>query len=230
MKILALSTAEQGASLAISDNGRLVCEEYWDAKLTHSKRLVSMVEHMIENRFGLSLEDIDLFAAARGPGSFTGLRIGISVIKGISYAVDKPSTGISSLDGIGYRFSYSSIPVCVMMDAKRQEVYSAVYKFKNGLLISKSTESVTNPEKVINKLPGPAIYAGSGSKAYKGLIKNNAKDPIIADELFDSISAGALIHSLLSSTDPVLTYGDRLVPSYIRKSDAELDFAEKQGC
>ncbi len=140
MKLLALSTAEQGSSLAIIDGDRLVCDEYWDAKQTHSKRLLTMVEQMIEKRSGLALADIDAFIAAKGPGSFTGLRIGISVIKGLAYATQKPAMGASSLDGIAFRFLHANMPVCVMMDAKRNEVYTALYSFENGNILFKPTK------------------------------------------------------------------------------------------
>ena len=125
LRILSLSTAEQGCSLSVFEHKKLICEEYWADKQTHSKRLTTMVENLLDNRAGFGLSKIDGFIAAKGPGSFTGLRIGISVIKGLAYAMSKPDAGVSSLDGIGYRFSNVSVPVCVMMDARRNEVYCA---------------------------------------------------------------------------------------------------------
>ena len=142
MRILSLSTAEQGCSIALFDNKNLICEEYWVDKQTHSKRLVAMVEHLLAHRAWFGLSEIDGFIAAKGPGSFTGLRIGISVIKGLAYALGRPDAGVSSLDGIAYRFASLSVPVCVMMDARRNEVYCAVYRFEQGLLVHKSDEKI----------------------------------------------------------------------------------------
>ena len=131
MQLLCLSTAEQGCSLAIIDGESPVCEEYWEVKMAHSTRLLTMIEHMLEKRAGMELSDIDAFVAARGPGSFTGLRIGISVIKGLAYAMGKPGLGVSSLDGIAFRFVHSQIPVCVMM---MQEGTKSIVQYINSIM------------------------------------------------------------------------------------------------
>jgi tRNA threonylcarbamoyladenosine biosynthesis protein TsaB len=227
MKLLSLSTAEQGCSLAIADGDALICEEFWTSKQTHSKRLVKMIEHMLENRAGWQLKDIDGFVAAKGPGSFTGLRIGISVIKGLSYAVEKSAFGVSSLDGVAFQFVCSSIPVCVMMDARRDEVYCAVYTFHNGKPLSKSNEMVLNPKDAIKMTNGSTLFAGSGSKVYKDLIEQEAEDCVFAPPFINFVNAIALIQSLYSKENFINDPENILTPSYIRKSDAELQFVEK---
>ncbi len=229
MKLLCLSTAEQGCSLAIVDGNVLVCEEFWEARLTHSRRLVKMIAHMLENRAFMALDGMDGFVAARGPGSFTGLRIGISVVKGLAYAMGKPAAGVSSLDGIAFRFDHSSIPVCAMMDARRNEVYCAVYHFDHGRLISKTREMVVSPEDAIGMTNGPAVFAGSGSKAYQDIIEQTADNPEFAHGFLDSVSATALLRSLGPKEDFFNCPENRLDPVYIRQSDAQLQFAEKQG-
>ena len=227
LKVLCLSTAEPGCSLAIVDGKSLVCEEYWNANMTHSKRLVKMIEHMLEKRACMALSDIDAFVAARGPGSFTGLRIGISVVKGLAYAMEKPAAGVSSLDGIAFRFVHSSIPVCVMMAAKRNEVYCALYQFDHGQLVSKSRERVVSPEDAIGMTNGPALFAGSGSKVFKDIIEQEAADPSLAHDFLDSISAAALTLSLYSKENFFNEPENILTPSYLRQSDAQLQFAKK---
>ncbi|WP_304511702.1 tRNA (adenosine(37)-N6)-threonylcarbamoyltransferase complex dimerization subunit type 1 TsaB [Desulfobacula sp.] len=222
MKLLCLSTAEPGCSLAIIDGTSIVCEEFWTARLTHSRRLVKMIEHMLADRACMELSDIDAFVAARGPGSFTGLRIGISVVKGMAYAMGKPGVGVSSLDGIAFRFVHSSIPVCVMMDARRNEVYCAVYHFDHGRLVSKSQERVVCPEDAIEMADGAALFAGSGSKAYRDIIEQTADHPVIAHDFLDSVNAAALALSLSLKDNFLDNPENILVPSYIRKSDAQL--------
>ncbi|OGR15247.1 MAG: tRNA (adenosine(37)-N6)-threonylcarbamoyltransferase complex dimerization subunit type 1 TsaB [Desulfobacterales bacterium RIFOXYA12_FULL_46_15] len=223
MKLLSLSTAEQGCSLAMVHGPSLLCEEFWTTKLTHSSRLLKMIEYMLENRAGAKLNDIDGFVVAGGPGSFTGLRIGISVVKGLSYAMNKPVASVSSLDGIAFRFACSSIPVCAMMDAKRNEVYCSVYHFNNGNLISRTPEIVVNPKEAVNMTKGEsALFAGSGSKAYKELIEKEANKPIFTQGFSDNISAAALVQSLYLKDNYFSVSEDALVPRYIRKSDAEL--------
>ncbi len=157
MFLLALSTAEQGASMALFDNNTLVFEYNLFNRQTHSKGLLPMIEQAVESREGMTVSQIDGFVAARGPGSFTGLRIGISMVKGLARALAKPCAGISSLDGIAFRFACSQKPVCVMMDARRQEVYSAVYRFHYGTLIQKGPEMVCSPEAAIDQAGPDAL-------------------------------------------------------------------------
>lgn len=224
MKLLSLSTAEQGCSLAITQNDNIICEEFWTNKLTHSKRVLIMVEHMLEKRACMELDDIDGFIASKGPGSFTGLRIGISVIKGIALALDKPAAGASSLDGIAFRVKYSSIPVCVMMDARRDEVYCAFYQFDQGRLVSKTREMVADPEKAIEMTKGATLFVGSGSKVYRSIIEKKADKPVIAHNFQDHVSAAAMVQSLYSKDGFLYNPENILKPSYIRKSDAQLQF------
>ena len=229
MRLLSVSTAEQSCSLAIVEKRRLVCEETWTSRLTHSKRLLQMIEHALENRAGISLNNIDVFIAAKGPGSFTGLRIGISVIQALAYSTGKQALGVSSLDGIAHRFAWATFPVCIMMDARRNEVYSSVYHFENGQVVSKSPETVGAPEQVVAAAGKNVLFAGTGSKAYRSLIEHKAENGSIADDFSDSVSASGMIRSLMCRADFLNDPGNILVPSYIRKSDAELQFAEKQG-
>lgn len=226
MKILSLSTAEQGCSLAVLDAGHLVCEEYWDSRLTHAKRLVGMLAHLLQNRAGLRLEEVDGFLAARGPGSFTGLRIGISVVQGLAYALAKPVAGVSSLDGIAWRFSHSTMPVVAMMDAKRGEVYCAVYRFERGGLAGRSDETVCSPEQAIDMAgKGDVLFAGSGSKAYGALIRSRS-GAVLAPDFMDYVSAAAMGRQV--TEDFFQNPGNRLLPVYLRKSDAEIAFGRKR--
>ncbi len=225
MRILSLSTAEQGCSLAVFEHKRLICEEYWADKQTHSKRLTTMVENLLDNRAGFGLSKIDGFIAAKGPGSFTGLRIGISVIKGLAYAMSKPDAGVSSLDGIAYRFSNASVPVCVMMDARRNEVYCAVYYFERGILVDKSDEIVCSPEQAVLTAGEKAVFTGSGSKAYQGIILDLTNQmAVFSCESMDYVSAAALARPAVLNDIFFDCPENKLKPSYIRKSDAELQF------
>ncbi|MCP3943367.1 MAG: tRNA (adenosine(37)-N6)-threonylcarbamoyltransferase complex dimerization subunit type 1 TsaB [Desulfobacteraceae bacterium] len=228
MRILSLSTAEQGCSLAVFEDKRLICEEYWVDKQTHSKRLTVMVENLLDNRAGFGLSKIDGFIAARGPGSFTGLRIGISVVKGLAYVMSKPDAGVSSLDGIAFRFSSASVPVCVMMDARRNEVYCAVYHFERGNLVSKSDEVVCSPKQAVLSAGENALFVGSGSKAYQELILNlTNQKAVFSCETMDYVSAAALARPAVFNNNFFSNSKNKLEPSYIRKSDAELQFVEK---
>jgi tRNA threonylcarbamoyladenosine biosynthesis protein TsaB len=228
LRILSLSTAEQGCSLAVFENKALICEEYWADKQTHSKRVLAMVENLLACRAGWGVSEIDGFIAAKGPGSFTGLRIGISVIKGLAYAVSRPDAGVSSLDGIAYRFFAASVPVCVMMDARRNEVYCAVYHFERGTLVDKSDEMVCSPDQAVLLAGETAVFAGSGSKAYKELIlRLTNQKALFSCEAMDYVSAAALARPALINDHFFDCPENKLRPSYIRKSDAELQFGTR---
>lgn len=228
MRLFALSTAEQGASMALFDGHEVICSSFWANRQTHSKRLMLMAEQMISHQAGWTLVDIDGFIAAKGPGSFTGLRIGIGVVKGLAYAFSKPHAGISSLDGIAYQFNLSETPVCVMMDAKRGEVYTALYRFEQGVLKEKSKETVCPPEHAIIAAGSSAFFAGSGSKAYKKVILEVTQGKgRISPSSRDSVCASAMVQAALERP---LTFGEkeyRLEPKYLRKSDAEIHFLQK---
>ena len=229
MRILSVSTAEQGCSLAIVQDTTLVCEEYWASGQTHSKRLVAMVKNLVENRAGIALADVDGFIAAKGPGSFTGLRIGISVVKGLAYAMSRPDAGVSSLDGIAWRFSHAASPVCAMMDAKRNQVYCAVYVFERGRLAQKSREIVCSPEQAVDLAGDHALFAGSGSKAFQEMILSRTKGrAVFSQESMDYVSAAALARQALSREDFFHRPENILMPAYIRKSDAEIQFTPKK--
>ncbi|MBU3951471.1 MAG: tRNA (adenosine(37)-N6)-threonylcarbamoyltransferase complex dimerization subunit type 1 TsaB [Proteobacteria bacterium] len=228
MRLLSLSTAEHGCSLAVFEDKRLVCEEYWADKQTHSKRLTAMVKNLLDNRAGFGLSALDGFIAARGPGSFTGLRIGLSVIKGLSYALSKPCAGVSSLGGIAYRFSHASVPVCIMMDARRNEVYCAVYHFERGELVKKGNERVCSPDQAVLLAGNESLFAGSGAKAYHRVISDlTDQKAIFSHETMDYVSASALARPALVNADFFDCPENELTPVYIRKSDAEIKFVEK---
>ncbi|WP_320045010.1 tRNA (adenosine(37)-N6)-threonylcarbamoyltransferase complex dimerization subunit type 1 TsaB [uncultured Desulfobacter sp.] len=230
MYFFALSTAEQGASMALFEDNTLVFESSLFSRQTHSKGLLPMIEQAVESREGMTVDQIDGFIAARGPGSFTGLRIGISMVKGLARALSKPCAGVSSLDGIAFRFCHSQKPVCVMMDAKRKEVYSAVYQFNHGELIQKGPEMVCSPETAIDQAGSGALFVGSGSKVYREKICNRTEDnAVFSTTSMDGVSACALVISGMSDEGVFDFENHPLNPVYLRKSDAQIHFDRKTG-
>jgi len=230
MYLFALSTAEQGASMALFEDTTLVFESALFSRQTHSKGLLPLIEQAVKSRAGMAVDRIDGFIAAMGPGSFTGLRIGISMIKGLARAVSKPCAGISSLDGIAFRFSHSQMPVCVMMDARRKEVYSAVYRFRHGRLIQKGPEMVCPPRTAVDQAGSGALFAGSGSKVYREIICSQTHDKaVFSHPSMDGVSACALVVSAMSDTGGFDFENHPLNPVYLRKSDAQIHFEGKTG-
>ena len=216
--------------MALFEENALVFESSLFSRQTHSKGLLPMIEQAVESRDGMTVDQIDGFIAARGPGSFTGLRIGISMVKGLARAVSKPCAGISSLDGIAFRFCYSQKPVCVMMDAKRKEVYSAIYQFHHGKLFQKSPEMVCPPETAIEQAGSGALFVGSGSKVYREKICSRTHDKaLLSSPSMDGVSACALVLSALPDEGVFDFKNHPLNPVYLRKSDAQIHFEAKTG-
>lgn len=228
MKILAVNTSEASASVALVEDGTLLCEEFFSAGVTHSRVLMDMVHQMITVRASVSVAEIDGLVAARGPGSFTGLRIGISVVKGIALAASKPVAGISSLDAIAWQMSASNRQVCAMMDARRGEVYTACYRFSGGKLTHKTKEVCVTPKRAVDLAGESAIFIGSGVLAYQDQIESIAEGDIsFAPKFQNQVRASALAHAFFESQDLLSNDPSSLLPVYIRRSDAEINYENR---
>lgn len=223
MKILALSTAEPGCSLAVMADDQLVCESFWHSRMTHSRRLLSMAGALFPDQAGFNISEVDAIVAARGPGSFTGLRIGISAALGLSMALSRPAAGVSTLDGIGYRFSMADVPVCAMMDARRGQVYCAVYRFDRGRLKEKTKDRVCAPDQAVAMVQQTdAVFAGSGVPVYESEIQKISQGRArFAPQSMHPVSAAALAMAALSAPDFFEDSANALVPAYIRSDGAD---------
>ncbi len=131
MRILGVESSAKSASVCIWEDGRILCESFSNNGLTHSKTVLLMIEDMLQQS-GISLDSIEKLAIANGPGSFTGLRIGAAVVKGLSWARDIPCVGVSTLEAMVYNAIALEGVVCCVMDARAGQVYNAVFKIENG--------------------------------------------------------------------------------------------------
>ena len=133
MRILALETSAVTASAAVCEDETLLAQSFFNCGLTHSRTLMPMVEGMLSNS-GMTLNDVDLIAVAAGPGSFTGLRIGVAAAKGLGWAAEKPCCGVSTLEGMAWNLSHVNGLICCVMDARRNQVYHALFRAEEGTL------------------------------------------------------------------------------------------------
>ena len=141
MKILAVNTATPACGVAVVNEGTVSAHAVINSRETHARQLMPMIDRVLES-CDLAVADLDGFAVVRGPGSFTGLRIGISTIKGLAAASGKPLTGISSLEALAYPFTACPDPICALIDARKNEVYACWYRHHTGRLESLSDETV----------------------------------------------------------------------------------------
>ena len=226
MMILALETATIAGSVAIvDDNKGLIGEVRVDVKVAHSERLMPSIEWLL-NASGLSMNDIDAFAVSIGPGSFTGLRIGLSTAKGLAFSTGKPLVPVKTLDAFARTLVYSSYTVCPMLDARKNEVYAGLYKWEGDLCKNIMPGTAIAPEDLLNKIKdkGPFLLTGDGTIKYHELIKKMLKkDAVFAPSYRMSPSASTVAEIAFETLaegdlpDPV-----SIIPFYIRKSEAEV--------
>ena len=133
MRILALETSAKSVSCAVTEDGAVLARGFQCTGLTHSRTLLPMVDSMLQNA-EIPLESIDLYAVSAGPGSFTGLRIGVSALKGLAWAADKPCVGVSTLYAMAQNLAHADALLICAMDARRQQVYNALFEAKGGKL------------------------------------------------------------------------------------------------
>ncbi|MDD3347476.1 tRNA (adenosine(37)-N6)-threonylcarbamoyltransferase complex dimerization subunit type 1 TsaB [Oscillibacter sp.] len=133
MRILALETSAKAVSAAVTEDGKVLASGYQDTGLTHSRTLMPIVEHLLKNT-ELTVGDCDAIAVAVGPGSFTGIRIGVSAAKGLAFAADKPAVGVSTLAAMARNVSFADGLILCAMDARREQIYNAIFESQNGRL------------------------------------------------------------------------------------------------
>jgi len=230
MKILAVDTATKSCSVAIVDKESLLTEMTVVNEQTHTKHLLDMIRLIVKHS-GLNLSDLDGFAVTRGPGSFTGLRIGIGSVKGLAAAQGKPIAGVSSLDALARQVSFSPYLICALIDARRDEVYSSRYRFKDEKLKKEGKEQAVSPGDALDEINEPCIFVGSGAVLYRKAIKDKLGEYAYFAQEYENIIRASTVARLSmdrfenDDTEDAETF----VPNYIRKSDAQLKLQEKKG-
>lgn len=228
MKILAVDTATRNCSVAVSDNGALRAELSVGTGQTHSKHLLDLIEQTLRGA-GLEIGEIDGFAVTVGPGSFTGLRIGVSSIKGLAFALDRPVVGVSSLEALAWQAVPCARPICVVLDARKGQVYFGRYRYAHGCLKTEKREQVLTPEEIGNDINEPCLFVGNGLENYRAVFQARlGRLADFAPDTLNIIRAGTvagLARQKFQQKDTLNAAA--LVPHYIRKSDAELNFRKQ---
>jgi tRNA threonylcarbamoyladenosine biosynthesis protein TsaB len=226
--ILALETATMCGSVALVENCKVLAEYSLDIPATHSHRLLGQIEQ-IRLDVGAAWPELAGIAVSLGPGSFTGLRIGLSMAKGLALAHSLPLLGISTLDGLARQVvAPAGTGICALLDARKQEVYAAFYVCgDNGLPVRTSADLVIAPEKLLEYLEGPVIMVGDGGQVYRHLFQEQP-DTLFAppsSHFPRAATVGLLAEEKLAGhdlLDPVTA-----VPVYVRASEAEINLRMK---
>lgn len=223
MKILAVDTALKSCSVAIVDKESVLAEITLGIEQTHSKHLMEMINAAIKLS-GIIVSELDGFAVTRGPGSFTGLRIGISSIKGLATATRKSLVGVSSLDALAMQCFFSQHLICPLLDARKGEVYFSRYRFNGNILKKEIDEQVLPPGEAVCDINETCIFVGDGASVYQKVIRDKLgglahfalpRQSTIHASTIANISMDRFENN---DTDDISGF----VPFYIRKSYAEL--------
>lgn len=220
MKILALDTASQSCGAALMADGRVICEICVVHGDTHSRYAMAVIDEILRLA-GWEITEVEGFAVTTGPGSFTGLRIGLSTVKGLAMAAGRPVVGVSSLEALAYPFSVTGKLICPMLDARRREVYAAFYRHVDGRLTCVSGPFAESAANVLAAVEEPCVLTGDGALAYRDVI-TRMLGPFAVYADAHHIRASSLGHiaakrfSAGQADDPA-----RLEPLYLRASDAE---------
>ncbi len=169
MKLLAIDSSGLTATVAVLEDEKLLAEYTVNYKKTHSQTLVPMLED-IRSMTELDLGTIDAIAVAKGPGSFTGLRIGSATAKGLGMALSKPVIPVSTLDALAMNVWGSDKLVCPIMDARREQVYTGLYRFDNGELVTVKEAcaiSVEELKDILNEMGDEVLFLGDGVPVYR---------------------------------------------------------------
>jgi len=225
MKVLAIDTSSIVASVAIVDEQKVLGEYTINHKKTHSQKLMPMIKETL-SACEIDIADIDLYCVSIGPGSFTGLRIGVATAKALAHSANKPVIGINTLDALAYGMPYFEGIICPIIDARNNQVYTAQYIWDiNGpkLLTQYIAQDIQN---IINELKDKkekVIFVGDGVSVYKENIIDNLKELAVFSPVFSTMQKASVVAELA-----IQKYRERhfdnyltLTPFYLRKSQAE---------
>ncbi len=227
MRVLAVDTTSAFASLAVLNNGLL--EGFAGAAHgpRHSERLLPALDRLLSD-LELSVDGIDGFAVSVGPGSFTGLRIGIASVEGLAFATGRPCAGVSALDATAHRYRYRPGWIAVVLDAYRGEIYGATYR-SNDDVVSMVEEPVCEaPERFVERLPRePVLFAGTGVRRVRTLAKQRFGGNLVVDDSFfiaEEVARIGWARLLSGETDEL----GELRALYVRPSEAEIARSKRE--
>ena len=226
MLILAFESSAKSASVALVKDGELLSQYSQCSALTHSRTLLPMAEDMLKNA-EIKLSEVDLIAVAHGPGSFTGIRIGVSTVKGLSWAADKPCVGVSTLEAMAWHGLMAGGYVCPVMDARRQQVYNALFKIEDG-----KPQRITDDRPIalaqladeVRSLDAPVLLVGDGAALTERFFREHSVPCRIAPENLRWQSAWGVA---MAASDKQPGTSETLLPVYLRLSQAERERQER---
>lgn len=232
MKILSFDTSAKTSSVAVTEDGDLLALGSITTKLTHSQTLLPLCGGLLQSA-ALTIADIDLFAVSHGPGSFTGLRIGIGAVKGMAQGAGKNCFGVSTLHALACNYMGHEGLISAVMDARCGQVYNALFRV-TGELPTRLTEdraiTIADLQKELETVKEPIYFVGDGAQLCCDALAGSGITVVLAPPLLrlqNAGSVGILTHHLLQAGESALS-PDKLMPEYLRLPQAERELQQKQ--
>ncbi len=222
MLILAMESSAKSASAALVRDGELLAQSFSCSGLTHSRTLLPMAEGVLDAA-GVKIADVDCLAVAQGPGSFTGIRIGVSAVKGLAWAAEKPAVGVSTLEAMAYHglAAGEGALVCCCMDARRAQIYNALFEIRGGRperLLPDRAIAIETLLPELKKYEKPLFLVGDGAAMCYNIFSENGLRCVLAPSNLVQQSAWGVAMAA-GSVEP--RPGAELQPVYLRLSQAE---------
>ena len=230
MLILSVDSSASPASVCLYKDGKVLAETYINVGLTHSQTLCAMIESVLQIT-GTQVGEIDLYAVNHGPGSFTGVRIGVSAVKGMAYAQNKPCVAVSTLRSMAENCRDDNAVICACMDARRHQVYNALFWNHDGIVEQIAEDRAIAVDTLIEELKAcekPVILVGDGAELVYNSCKEIKSITLAApNHRFQHASSVAMIAAEKADNGEIVSPA-ALTPSYLRLSQAERERIEKQ--
>ena len=221
MRILAFETSAKASSVALLEDGKLLAESYQNTGLTHSQTLLPQAQQLLES-CGLRVGDLDAVAVAAGPGSFTGVRIGVAAAKGLAWGAEIPCFGVSTLEAMARSLGVWEGTVCCAMDARRGQVYNALFRVQKGSVTRICEDRAISLEELrgdLEGLSGPIYLVGDGSELCRRSLDMDLILP--AEHRRHQRAVGVALVAQTRYQNGERPDGTDLVPNYLRLSQAE---------
>lgn len=230
MKILAFDSSAVSASVALVEDGKLLAESYLNVGLTHSATLMPMTQQLLQAS-NCKLEDVDALAVSAGPGSFTGLRIAVSCVKGIAAALNKKCVAVSTLEAMACNLPpIGEFTICAVMDARCKQFYNALFKVQNGKITRLCDDRAIMVDKLgeeLKNISGDIVLVGDGSPLAFSMLADNNNVKLPPDNLRFQKASSVAAAAIKKYNNNETVSAAALMPSYLRLSQAERELIAK---
>lgn len=232
MKILAVDTSATSASVAVAEENKIIGAFSINTALTHSQTLIPMIEEVLK-KTGITSEEIDILAVNAGPGSFTGVRIGVAAVKGLAFSRNLPCVSVSTLESMAYNMLGCDCVVCAVMDARCSQVYNALFRVSRNE-ITRLTEdralALTDLKFELERTEEKVVLVGDGAQICANFLNNELKNVFLApinNRIQNASSVACAAFKKLD--DGEIMTASELMPTYLRLPQAQRELNKKLG-